>query len=187
MKNPFRHLSLFHLSLILINFLLFLYAGYFFYGYYIRTRIPAIKSNSAKIDSILIKKADRQMFLLKDGNIIHQYKIALGNNPVGPKRCEGDGKTPEGNYIINSVNPYSSYHLSLRLNYPNQEDKLQAMELGCPPGGDIMIHGQPNRVPFFGKFQSLIDWTQGCIAVDNSEIREIWQLVGLRTPVTIEP
>ena len=175
------------LLLIVIN-LLFLYAIiYIFYSDYLRSRMINEKNNEITADQIMIKKSLRKMYLLKDGEIIGEYNIALGFNPVGPKQCEGDGKTPEGEYQISYLNSRSSYHLSLHLNYPAEKDRRRARELGCSPGGNITIHGQPNRLPFLGAVQHTVDWTKGCIAVSNPEIREIWRKVSLETPVKILP
>jgi len=138
-------------------------------------------------DKVLVEKALRQLTLFKDGKPIKTYKIALGPNPVGPKVQEGDGRTPEGLYTIEGRNPNSSFHLALRISYPNAADRTLAKSLGVPPGGDIMIHGIKNGFGWIGSVHRLSDWTQGCIAVTNSEIEEIWKMVPNGTVVEIVP
>ncbi len=139
------------------------------------------------VDKVLIEKKNRRLTLISKGEAIKTYKIALGGNPVGPKERQGDNKTPEGNYTIESRNRHSVYHLSLRLSYPNEKDKKRAKDLGVSPGGDIMIHGIKNSLSWVGEFHTEIDWTQGCIAVTNKEMEEIARLVPNGTPVEIRP
>jgi murein L,D-transpeptidase YafK len=125
--------------------------------------------------------------LLSKDEVIKTYKIALGGNPVGPKERQGDNKTPEGTYIIDSRNRNSDYHLSLRISYPNKKDRLRAKELGVSPGGDIMIHGIKNGLAWVGALHAGIDWTNGCIAVTDEEMEEIYKLVPNGTIVEIRP
>jgi tetratricopeptide (TPR) repeat protein len=127
-------------------------------------------------DKVLIEKKERQLTLLSKDEVIKTYKIALGGNPVGPKERQGDNKTPEGTYIIDSRNRNSDYHLSLR-----------AKELGVSPGGDIMIHGIKNGLAWVGALHAGIDWTNGCIAVTDEEMEEIYKLVPNGTIVEIRP
>lgn len=125
------------------------------------------------------------MMLFKNGKEIARYtNIKLGDAPVGHKKFEDDEKTPEGNYIINGRNPKSRYHLSLKVSYPNATDSAYAKSKGRSPGGDIFIHGQPNMSPFEHLSH---DWTDGCIAVTNTEIEQIWQLVPDGTKIAIYP
>jgi murein L,D-transpeptidase YafK len=140
-----------------------------------------------RIDGILIEKSARTLTLLHAGKAVAVYKVALGSEPVGPKEREGDGRTPEGDYLIDSRNSRSHYHLSLHISYPNPADRERARQRGVSPGGDIMIHGLPNGLGWIGPAHRLRDWTQGCIAVTNAEIEEIWKLVPLGTPVKIQP
>ncbi|MCU1235990.1 MAG: ErfK/YbiS/YcfS/YnhG [Candidatus Solibacter sp.] len=130
---------------------------------------------------IVVHKGRREMLLLRGESILRQYSIALGPNPTGHKVQEGDGRTPEGRYTIDYRNPKSKYHLSLHISYPNAGDIACAREAGVSPGGDIMIHGLKGATPTPG------DWTQGCIAVTNEEMEEIWSLVPDGTPIVIEP
>ena len=127
------------------------------------------------------------MVLYQNGHIVKTYRIALGPNSVGPKLRQGDLRTPEGVYQIDAKNPHSHYHLALRLSYPNEEDRDRAKKLGVSPGGDIMIHGLPDRYSYVGSLHTRLDWTEGCIAVTNKEIEEIWKLVPVGTPVEIQP
>lgn len=138
-------------------------------------------------DSILVEKSARNMYLIKDGEKIKTYKISLGDEPVGHKQQEGDERTPEGNYVIDYRNPKSKYHLSLHINYPNQQDRDRARKKGVSPGGDIFIHGLPNGMGFLSGVFQRGDWTDGCIAVSNSEIEEIWKSVKNGTPIEIRP
>jgi len=138
-------------------------------------------------DIVLIEKKARKLYLYRADKVIKTYSIALGDEPVGKKECQGDNRTPEGRYTISGRNRNSSYHLSLRISYPNAEDRRNAKKLGCDPGGDIMIHGLPNGKGWIGKAHTAHDWTLGCIAVTNKEIEEIWKLVPNGTEVVIRP
>jgi len=125
--------------------------------------------------------------LTRGGKVIASYRIALGRNPVGPKRRHGDGKTPEGDHTIVGRNPKSAFHKSLRISYPNAADRERARREGVDPGGDIMIHGLPNGQGDVGAAHTQSDWTEGCIAGTDQEIEEIWRLVPDGTPVRINP
>ena len=138
-------------------------------------------------DRVLIEKQARRMTLFSKGEVIKTYKVALGGNPVGPKEREGDNKTPEGIYHIDARNGSSAYHLSLHISYPNEKDLLKARELGVSPGGDIMIHGIKNGFAPVGTAHTQRDWTEGCIAVTNQEMEEIYRLVPHGTIVEIMP
>ncbi|ACH40982.2 peptidoglycan L,D-transpeptidase lipoprotein, YkuD family, TPR domain-containing [Citrifermentans bemidjiense Bem] len=138
-------------------------------------------------DKVLIEKKERRLTLLSKGEVIKSYKISLGENPNGPKERQGDNKTPEGIYRIDSRNNDSQYHLSLHISYPNEQDKKRAKQLGVAPGGNIMIHGMRNGFSWFGEHHTLIDWTKGCIAVTDEEIQEIAELVPIGTVVEIMP
>ena len=129
---------------------------------------------------MVVSKKRREMVLLRGESVLRTYRIALGREPVGPKRQEGDGRTPEGRYVIDRRNANSKYHLSLHISYPDAADVARAREAGVDPGGDIMIHGLKDGVRRDG------DWTQGCIAVTDEEMDEIWGLVGDGTPIWIE-
>ena len=148
-------------------------------------KIFALRTEPA--DKVLIEKEERRLTLLSKGEVIKTYKIALGGDPVGPKERQGDNKTPEGTYIIDSRNGDSDYHLSLHISYPNEKDKIRAKELGVSPGGDIMIHGVKNGHPWAGAYRTEFDWTKGCIAVTDKEMEEIFRLVPNGTIVVIMP
>lgn len=141
------------------------------------------------VANVVIVKSERKMYLLdKDENILRTYQIALGPNPTGHKQKEGDGRTPEGRYYIDFRNTNSEYLLSLRISYPSPTDKQRARRAGVNPGGAIFIHGEPpDRNWMFWKYSNKNDWTQGCIAVNNKDIQEIWNLVPKGTPVIIQP
>ncbi len=146
---------------------------------------PQIQTSiEGEIDHILIEKAARKMTLFQNGQPVRVYSIALGFGPIGDKVREGDGKTPEGLYKIDRRNPQSSFHLSLGINYPLPEDLQRAREGGYSAGGDIFIHGQPNRLPDNRKYAG--DWTAGCIALTNPEIREVWAVTPIGTTVEIK-
>lgn len=131
-------------------------------------------------DEVFVSKACRLLYLLKDGKAFRCYPIQLGQNPVGAKLREGDKRTPEGRYIIDWRNPKSKYYLSLHISYPNEEDQMRAKKHGYDPGFDIMIHGTNDDC--LGKS----DWTHGCIAVTNREMKEIFELVPDHTPIWIQ-
>jgi len=138
-------------------------------------------------DRILIEKKERLLTLFSRGKALKTYKIALGGNPNGPKERQGDNKTPEGTYVIDSRNKDSRYHLSLHISYPNEKDKKRAKQLGVSPGGDIMIHGIKNGFAWVGDLHTGVDWTKGCIAVTDEEIEEIDKLAPNGTIVEIRP
>jgi murein L,D-transpeptidase YafK len=140
-----------------------------------------------KADSILILKKDHVMELLAGGKVIRTYRVALGQGGLSPKQKEGDARTPEGHYVIDSRSEHSAYHKALHVSYPNAEDHKRAARMGVKPGGAIMIHGLPNGKGFIGAGHRLYDWTLGCIAVTDQEIDEIWTMVPVGTPVEIRP
>ncbi|THH34667.1 hypothetical protein E4Z66_16985 [Aliishimia ponticola] len=139
-----------------------------------------------EVTGIVINKGAREMFLLHEGKVLEQYEIDLGRAPAGPKEFEGDGKTPEGVYLIDRRNPNSSFHLSLGISYPNATDRAHAASMGKRPGGDIFIHGQPNRLRRRGQMDDA-DWTEGCIAVPNRAMEQIYAMVKNGTPIVINP
>jgi murein L,D-transpeptidase YafK len=138
-------------------------------------------------DRVMIQKSARQLTLMRNGRPLRSYHVSLGSNPKGAKEREGDGRTPEGIYTIDSRNAYSKYHLSLHVSYPNAADRLRARRLRVSPGGAIMIHGTPNRWRGLRFVFQHTDWTKGCIAVSDAEIEEIWKLVPNGTVVEIRP
>jgi murein L,D-transpeptidase YafK len=138
-------------------------------------------------DRILVVKSARTMTLMRDGKVLKTYKVALSGAPVGPKEREGDHRVPEGRYVVDSKNLHSRFHLALHISYPNVVDQERARKAGVKPGGNIEIHGLGSAFGWVGSLQRQIDWTDGCIAVNNSEIEEIWALVRVGTPVEIRP
>jgi len=139
-----------------------------------------------KADKILVLKSKRQLMLMRAGKVLKTYRISLGFSPKGAKTRHGDGKTPEGKYTIDKRNPRSRFTLALHVSYPNASDRASARRRGVNPGGNIMIHGLPNGRSSNWKKQ-YTDWTAGCIAVNNSAIREIWHAVPDGTPIEIRP
>ena len=140
-----------------------------------------------RADRVLIRKSKRELSLLHGSTVLRTYRIALGSQPIGAKRCEGDKRTPEGLYRVDSRNMNSHYHRALHLSYPNATDVASARRLGCRPGGDIMIHGITNGYGWMGAAHRAKDWTAGCIAVTDAEIEEIWQAVPNGCVVEIRP
>jgi murein L,D-transpeptidase YafK len=141
--------------------------------------------SASMIDKVLVLKGARKLLLIKGNEVLKTYTISLGGNPVGFKIREGDHKTPEGSYVLDRHNAHSFYHRSIHISYPNAEDVARARKLGVPTGGDLFIHGLPND--YDGPSQQLGDWTEGCIAVTNAEIDEIWRVVADGTPIEIKP
>lgn len=135
------------------------------------------------VTQIVVKKSDRKLYLISDKSVLKTYQINLGNQPVGTKRFEGDGKTPEGMFFIDRFNPQSRYHLSVGISYPRAEDVAFAGASGRRPGGDIFIHGLGPE----GRAINRADWTAGCIAVNDQEIEEIFAMVRPGVPIFIYP
>ena len=140
-----------------------------------------------KADRIEIHKAERKMSLLRGGKVLKTYTVALSTVPTGAKQREGDHKVPEGLYVVDAKNAHSKFHLALHINYPNDVDLKRARKLGVKPGGDIEIHGLGAKFDWVGRLHRQIDWTDGCVAVTNAAIEEIWSLVSVGTPVEIRP
>lgn len=138
-------------------------------------------------DWILVEKKARRLTLFRDHKPLKSYDIALGRQPDGPKRLQGDNKTPEGRYQIASRKKNSDFHRALRISYPSPEDAAFAAKQKRSAGGDIMIHGLPNSMSSLGRLHLLRDWTAGCIAVTNTEIEELWRAVPDGTPIEIRP
>lgn len=135
-----------------------------------------------KADRLIVYKSKRTLHLLRHGWVIRSYSIRLGDKPVGPKIFENDGRTPEGRYVIDGRNANSRFHRSLHISYPNPNDIAHAARYATSAGGEIYIHGTPGAG---GRYA--VDWTNGCIAVQNREIEEIWNAVADGTPIEIKP
>jgi len=139
------------------------------------------------VDRIRVFKSERRLILLSGDLPVYEYEVALGGDPTGPKREQGDERTPEGEYVIDSRKTESDFHLALHISYPNAEDRRRARKRGVDPGGAIMIHGLPNGFGLIGAAHTLVDWTDGCIAVTNEEIEEIWRRVADGVAIEIRP
>jgi murein L,D-transpeptidase YafK len=149
--------------------------------------ILAAEQNLAKADQVIVVKSQRTLSLLSHGKVLRTYKAALGGAPIGAKEQQGDHKTPEGHYILDRRNAKSRYYKSIHVSYPNEQDKQRASQSGVSAGGDIMIHGLPNGFGWLGATHRTLDWTDGCVAVTNAEMDEIWELVPDGTPIDIRP
>lgn len=145
------------------------------------------KTPSLPADLIVVEKSAHTMSLMQAGKLLKTYKVALSTMPVGAKQREGDHKVPEGRYVIDVKNPHSKFHLALHISYPNAADRERARKLGARPGGDIEINGLAKEFAWVGSGHRQMDWTDGCIAVTNPEIEEIWPLVPVGTPLEIRP
>ena len=145
-------------------------------------------SNGQRIDQILVSKKYRRVYLLQGQKVIRTYRAAFGN-PNGTKRFQGDLKTPEGVYYISKKNAVSQYTQSLEISYPNKSDIAYAARFGKSAGGDVMIHGLPTNPYLKHKFaiQHPMDWTRGCVAVTDVQVREIYKVTAVKTPITICP
>ncbi|MCE9679492.1 L,D-transpeptidase family protein [Shewanella sp. AS1] len=144
-------------------------------------------SNIGKIDLVIVKKSEANMMLMRNGQIIRSYRVAMGDRPDGHKVQEGDQRTPEGRYILDYKKSNSAYHRAIHISYPNEEDKLRAETLGVKPGGQIMIHGQNPHSNLTPDQAQRLNWTDGCIALKNEEIDELWQAIETGTPIEIWP
>ena len=138
-------------------------------------------------EKVVVEKKNRKLHLVRDGVPFRTYDIALGMTPEGHKEQEGDSKTPEGAYLLDMRNPDSDFFLSIHISYPNPSDRRRAADKGVDPGGQIMIHGQPNVPTYSAGYYKSSDWTNGCIAVSNAAMVNIWQLTAANTPITILP
>ena len=150
------------------------------------TPVVGIKSHIIA-DSIVVEKSKHTLTLFEMGMPVHTYQVALGPQPTGDKVRMGDGRTPEGLYHIDYKNPQSKYHMALHISYPDAAHLQRASALGVSPGGDIMIHGLPPAYKSIGADQSKYDWTEGCIAVTDAEIEQIWAAVPQGVPIQIKP
>src|SRR6478735_11501837 len=160
----------------------------FILGVTIYNNFPAQASlpDNITIDSLVVLKSKRQLLVFSHQQLIKTYNIALGGNPIGDKKYEGDKRTPEGLYVINDKNANSSFHKNLGVSYPNPQDIQEANAIGQPPGGDIKVHGLKNGLGLMGKLHRLTDWTNGCMALTNPEIDEIFAHTPIGTPINIE-
>ena len=155
----------------------------YIYAHHVWNPLPV----GTTIDRILVEKSARRLSIFCKGKKLKSYRVALGRNPIGPKEQEGDMKTPEGLYKIDSRNPQSAYHLALHVSYPSNEDSARAADRGVSAGFDIMIHGIENGGGWIGAFHRWHNWTAGCIALTDEEIEELWRVTPDGTPIEIQP
>jgi len=149
--------------------------------------IPTAAFALPQANLVIVKKSEAKLNLMKDGKVLKSYHIALGRNPKGKKLKQGDGKTPEGRYILDYKNSHSGFYKSIHISYPNKLDKERARKAHVDPGGNIMIHGQKNGWGWASFIVQYFNWTKGCIAVSNSDMDEIWKAVKVGTPIEILP
>lgn len=146
-----------------------------------------ITSFATKIDLVLVEKSKSRMYLKSGDKVIKEYRVAFGANPKGHKQQEGDERTPEGRYLLDYKKANSAYYKAIHISYPNKKDKQYARKMGVNPGGAIMIHGQKNGWGWLGFISRFFNWTNGCIAVTNPEMEEIWNLLETGTVIEIRP
>jgi murein L,D-transpeptidase YafK len=151
------------------------------------TAAQSVPMMMLQADHVVVLKKERRLELLSQGKLIKTYKVALGSDPIGPKTRQGDHKTPEGSYMLDSRNPHSKFYKSLHISYPSARDRAQANQGGFSPGGDVYVHGLPNGYRYIGAAHLLRDWTDGCIAVTDEEMDEIWKAVPDGTQIEIRP
>ncbi|WP_165313587.1 L,D-transpeptidase family protein [Vibrio ziniensis] len=142
--------------------------------------------HSIRADLVKVDKSKRRMYLLFQGEVFKEYRIALGKNPKGHKQQEGDQRTPEGRYYLDGISPNTQFHRAMSISYPNLRDKLHAQALGVDPGSDIKVHGLKEDYSGAPQFIQSFDWTNGCIALTNEEMDEFISLVRIGTPIEIE-
>ncbi len=138
-------------------------------------------------DRVLVVKSESKLYLLKNGTVIAEYRAAFGANPQGHKQQQGDERTPEGAYVLDYKKEDSAFYKAIHISYPNVKDKYRARQAGVDPGGFIMIHGQKNGLGWLSWITQFFNWTDGCIAVSNSAMDEIWQSVPVGTPIEVRP
>ena len=151
-----------------------------------QSRLELVSTSApTKVDRLLVLKREHKLQLLSGDQVVKSYDVALGSGGPGPKRREGDRRTPEGLYTVDWRNPASRFHRALHISYPQSADRQRARQLGASPGGNIMIHGLGREFSSIGADHRLSDWTEGCIAVTDTEIEQIWEMVPDGTPVEI--
>ena len=151
------------------------------------TGVSVAAGTVEQADRVLVRKSEKKLYLIRHGRPFKEYRIALAPNPRGPKIELGDERTPEGQYILDFKNENSDFYKSIRISYPNEYDLKRAEAYGVDPGGQIMIHGLPNDATLPPSLIQKYNWTDGCIAVTNAEMDEIWAAIELGTPIDIVP
>lgn len=147
----------------------------------------ASMARAEAVDLVRVDKSERRLELLSGDKVVRSYAVALGANPVGHKRQEGDERTPEGRYVLDWRNPESAFTKSIHISYPDADDRAAAKRAGVDPGGMIMIHGQSKGFGWWSWLMQMFDWTNGCIAVTDEDMAEIWKMVENGTPIEINP
>jgi murein L,D-transpeptidase YafK len=170
-------------GVVVVGFLVLACAGILLWAQQSAPPLP----ESTRADLVVVKKAARSLELHSGGELLRSYRVSLGRDPQGPKQREGDGRTPEGRYKLDYRKSNSSFHRALHISYPSPMDAEAAKALGTNPGGLIMVHGIRNGLGIIGRLHTIIDWTDGCVAVTDREIEEIWRVVPDGTPIVIEP
>ena len=140
-----------------------------------------------KADEVLVVKSEKRLYLIADGHRFASFQVTFGGDPEGHKKEVGDQRTPEGHYTLGYKNINSRYYKSIRITYPNEQDRLDASKRGVDPGGDIMIHGQPNGWQWASPVMQLFSWTDGCVALTNGDMDKVWDSVDPGTPIEIRP
>jgi murein L,D-transpeptidase YafK len=164
-------------------FFLAIIAGLVIYYFFPETSLQ----KDSVVTKLVVYKSKRKMLAFSNDVLLKTYTISLGDNPVNHKKFQGDERTPEGSYFINTKNPLSVCHKNLGISYPNAADRENAKMLGKPVGGDIKIHGLKNGQGYIGKFHRFSDWTNGCIGVTDEEIDELYTHVSVGIPIIINP
>jgi murein L,D-transpeptidase YafK len=163
----------------------------FYYKYVLIALLFILQTTSVmgaqKADAVLVIKSEKRLYLLNNGTPFASFSVTFGANPTGHKQAQGDERTPEGHYLLDYKNPNSKFYKSIHISYPNAEDKANARRFGKDPGGDIMVHGQTNGWGWASAFVQFFPWTDGCIALSNQDMEQIWVAVDPGTPIEIKP
>jgi len=138
-------------------------------------------------DEVLVVKSEKRLYLMSDGNVLQSFRVTFGSDPRGHKQQQGDGRTPEGRYTLDDKNSNSRFYKSIHISYPDAHDAEQARKRNVNPGGDIMIHGQPNKWGWASPVVQLFNWTDGCIALSDEDMDRVWDAVAAGTPIEIRP
>jgi len=149
--------------------------------------VPALAQARETADFVYVDKSESKLYLSKDGVIFKEYRVTFGMNPIGPKIQEGDNRTPEGLYMLDYKKENSDFYKSIHISYPNREDLRRARQLGVDPGGDIMIHGLRQDLVPYEYLMNEFNWTNGCIALTNQDVEDLWNYVEVPVPIRIEP
>lgn len=149
--------------------------------------LPSIAFGIEKADMVLVIKSESKLYLKKNGRVLEAYHVVFGANPKGHKLQEGDERTPEGRYILDYKKDDSTFYKAIHISYPNESDRERARNNGVSPGGAIMIHGQKKDIGWLALISQYFNWTDGCIAVSNPDMDEIWEAVDAGTPIEIKP